>query len=137
MINRVLIVLLLFMSPSCMASNDVMDPTGVWSSTMTWTAGDCGFSGSSPMSITVVRIGSSYALDEHQSVTGQVTCTSDRCRVEFTETGLVGMDAVTIKVDLTAVDDTSQITGAGNAAVARSTGGSCRQDFLVAGRLLR
>jgi hypothetical protein len=113
-----------------------MDPTGVWKTTITWTDGSCNLTGDRDATVTVARVGNTYAVDEHGStVSGNVTCSSDRCRLVFTEQGPVSDGVLTLHVDLTAYD-TDLIVGAGSATF-RNAPLSCDQDFLAAGRLLR
>jgi hypothetical protein len=115
----------------------LVDPTGSWDITLTWTAGTCGLTGVFAAALTVERSVTGYVLDD-PGVHGTVVCSRDLCRVSFTETGPgpVGssVTGVSMAADL-AVDDADVITGTGGVTYQFENAATCSQQFGAVGRL--
>lgn len=116
-------------------TDEPLDPTGGWDTVLSWTDGDCGLSGVVATQTSIARIGGSFLIEGSagRSVTGDVACSDQACRVTLTETGTIqGSDQrLTVWSELTA-DEQGHITGSGYARF-ESPRGSCQQHFLASG----
>jgi hypothetical protein len=115
----------------------LVDPTGAWEVTLTWTAGTCGLTGSFAAAITVERSVTGYVLDD-PGVHGTVVCSRDFCQMSFTETGPgptgSAVTGVSMSADL-AVDDADVIAGTGGVTYQFVNAATCSQQFSAVGRL--
>jgi hypothetical protein len=107
--------------------------------TFLWTKGDCRLTGSFDGSITVLRAGDGYAINETRPevhVTGTVLCTSARCTLSFTESGPGPQGSAVQQISLSAnlaVDELDAITGGGAATYRFTDGSGCEHLFTADG----
>jgi hypothetical protein len=135
--HHLLVLVLAFAATAC--ADPLVDPTGNWDATYTWTSGTCQLTGASAVSTTVTRARDGYVISESgRSLTGTVRCSSVACQISWSETGPgdpgSGVESLALQVNLS-VDTDDAITGSGSAAVRFSDGRTCFQAFTVAGRL--
>jgi hypothetical protein len=115
----------------------LVDPTGSWDVTLTWTAGTCGLTGAFAATVTVERSTTGYVLDD-PGVHGTVVCSRDLCRMSFTATGPGPVGSAVIGVSMSAdlaVDDADAITGTGGVTYQFENATTCSQQFIAVGRL--
>jgi hypothetical protein len=122
------------------ASDDALDPTGTWSTTVTFGAGDCGFTGTLQDIWTVTKSANGYAIsssDPNQTLSGTFTCDSDSCELsaQVIETGTLTDGTpftgnIAYNYSLTTDD---KIAGSGSASVSPQGGSTCTQAFTASG----
>lgn len=115
-----------------------IDPIGTWGMNLTWGTGDCGLTGTTPLSYLVSKNASGQfviAVTQGTTVSGTFTCTATACdsSVTFTSAGTTAEGAAYSETDkyTLKLDASNKITGSGTAT---ATGGlSCTQDATVTG----
>jgi hypothetical protein len=122
------------------ASDDPLDPAGTWSTTVTFGAGDCGFTGTLQDIWTVTKSANGYAISSsnpNQTLSGTFTCDSDSCKLsaQVIETGTL-TDGTPFTGNIAynyALTPDHKIAGSGSASLSPQGGSTCTQAFTASG----
>jgi hypothetical protein len=117
----------------------IVDPTGHWAMTFSWTKGACGLTGLFDANLTVTRTLDGYRINETNpevQVSGTVLCTTERCQMSFTESGPGPTGSAVQQIVMSAnlaVDDQNAITGGGSVTYRFTDGTACDHQFRADG----